>query len=132
MSCSDPIADMLTVIRNGISVNRDEIRFPYSKLKAGICQVLVDEGYIRNFDVLETRPARQIKVGLKYGPEGERIINSIKRISKPGCRVYRRKSQLAPVIRGYGISILSTSKGVLSDRTCREANVGGEVLCTVH
>jgi len=131
MSCSDPIADMLTVIRNGVSAGKDEVRFPHSKIKVGICQVLQDEGYIRSFDRLDTQPAAQIRVLLKYGPNGERVINSIQRVSKPGCRIYRRKTQLRPVIKGFGIAILSTSKGVLSDRVCRESNIGGEVLCQV-
>ena len=125
------IADMLTVIRNGISVNKNQVDFPHSNIKAGICQVLKDEGYIDGFDVLDTKPARSIKVRLKYGQNGERVISTIKRISSPGCRVYKRKSQLRPIIQGYGISTLSTSKGILSDRACRAANIGGEVICVV-
>jgi len=131
MSCSDPIADMLTVIRNGVRVTRDEVSFPHSKLKAGICQVLKDEGYIEGFDVLDTRPAKSIKVRLRYGGGGEQVIRTIQRVSKPGRRVHRRRRELHPVINGFGISIVSTSRGVLSDRACREANLGGEVLCVV-
>jgi small subunit ribosomal protein S8 len=122
---------MLTVIRNGVMAEKDVVNVPHSKIKVGICQVLVDEGYIRRFDVLDTQPAKTIKVALKYGPEGEHVIREIKRVSKPGCRVYRSRSELKPIIHGYGISIVSTSKGVLSDRACHSGNIGGEVLCTV-
>jgi small subunit ribosomal protein S8 len=131
MSCSDPIGDMLTIIRNGVAAGKSAVRFPHSQIKADICQVLLDEGYILGFDRMDTKPAAQIQVRLKYGPNGECVINRIQRISKPGCRVYRRRTQLRPIINGYGISILSTSKGVLSDRVCRATNIGGEVICQV-
>lgn len=131
MSCSDPIADMLTCIRNAVGANKSSVKFPHSRIKEGICKVLQDEGYIGRFDVLDTQPARTIKVQLKYGQDGERVINEIRRVSKPGCRVYSGGRTLKPVINGFGISILSTSKGVLSDRHCRSGNIGGEVICTV-
>lgn len=131
MSCSDPIADMLTCIRNAVQVNKATVSFPHSNIKAGICQVLVDEGYVSRFEVLDTKPARSIRVALKYGQDGERVINEIRRVSKPGCRVYSGGRKLKPVINGFGISILSTAKGILSDRACRSGNIGGEVLCTV-
>lgn len=131
MSCSDPIADMLTCIRNAVSANKGTVKFPHSNIKEGICKVLAEEGYISRFDVVDTQPARTIKVALKYGADGERVINEIRRISKPGCRVYSGGRKLKPVINGFGISILSTAKGVLSDRHCRSSNIGGEVICTV-
>ncbi len=132
MSCSDPIADMLTVIRNGTQAGQNRVKFPHSNIKVGICQVLLDEGYIARFETLDTVPARTIQVHLKYGSDGERVINRITRVSKPGCRVYRAGKDLKPIINGFGITILSTSKGILSDRACRAANMGGEVLCVVQ
>jgi small subunit ribosomal protein S8 len=132
MSCSDPIADMLTCIRNGLIAQHGTVTVPHSSIKAGICQVLKDEGYIERFDVLDTKPGRTISLKLKYGPTGERVINEIKRISTPGLRIYKRRSDLRPVIRGFGIAILSTSRGILSDRICRKQNLGGEVLCEVR
>lgn len=131
MSCSDPIADMLTIIRNGLLANHRTVSITHSQIKAGIAQVLKDEGYIDRFDVLDTKPARTIQIGLKYGPHGERAIHEIERVSTPGCRVYIRRSQLKPIIRGLGISILSTSRGILSDRACKKQNLGGEVICLV-
>jgi small subunit ribosomal protein S8 len=131
MSCIDPIADMLTIIRNGLMAGKKAVTFKHSQIKVGICQVLKDEGYIERFDVLDTQPARSIQVGLKYSPTGEGVIRDIDRISTPGCRIYVRKTQIKPIIRGYGISILSTSKGILSDRVCRKQNLGGEVICSV-
>jgi small subunit ribosomal protein S8 len=131
MSCTDPIADMLTVIRNGVIAAKDAVAFPHSNIKAGICQVLQEEGFIARFDVLDTKPGRTIRVQLKYSSDGEQVIHEIRRVSSPGRRLYRPHAELKPIIRGYGISILSTSKGVLSDRACREAKVGGEVICIV-
>lgn len=131
MSCSDPIADMLTCIRNAVMANKSTVKYPHSNIKEGITKVLLDEGYVTRYDVVDTVPARTIKVQLKYGPDGERVINEIRRISKPGCRVYSGGRSLRPVIDGYGISILSTNKGILSDRVCRTGNVGGEVICQV-
>ena len=132
MSCTDPIADMLTIIRNGLMAGKKTVALKHSNLKAGICQVLKDEGYIERFDVLDTKPARTIQVGLKYAGNGESAIHQLERVSTPGRRVYRGKAELKPIIRGFGISILSTSRGILSDRACRKQNLGGEVLCTVQ
>ena len=131
MSCSDPIADALTVIRNGLEAGKAQVSFPFSKVKEGICKVLMAEGYLSRVDVLDTKPARTIKVGLKYSLDGERVIHNIKRISKPGCRVYTSSTDLKPVLSGFGVAVLSTNKGILSDRACREQRVGGEVLCEV-
>jgi small subunit ribosomal protein S8 len=131
MSCTDPIADMLTVIRNGLTANKGTVTVPFSNIKSGICQVLKDEGYIARYDVLDTKPAKTIQVGLKYGPGGEAVIHEIKRSSTPGLRRYAGRGDLKPILRGMGISILSTSKGILSDRACRKMKLGGEVLCVV-
>lgn len=131
MSCSDPIADMLTILRNGLLANKRTVAITHSMIKAGIAQVLKDEGFIERFDVLDTKPVKTIQVTLKYGAHGERAIHEIDRVSTPGCRVYVRRNQIRPVIRGFGISILSTSRGILSDRACKKQNLGGEVLCQV-
>jgi small subunit ribosomal protein S8 len=131
MSCTDPIADMLTVIRNGLAANKGTVTIKHSNLKAGICAVLKEEGYISRFDVLDTKPAKSIQVGLKYGPGGESVIHDLDRISSPGHRRYLGKAELKPILRGFGISIVSTSQGILSDRACRKKKLGGEVLCIV-
>ena len=131
MSCTDPIADMLTVIRNGLSANKKTIKVPFSKLKLGLCEVLKSEGYIGTIDVLDTKPAKTLQVTLKYGPAGEAVIHEIHRVSTPGLRQYAGRTDLKPVMRGLGISIVSTSRGILSDRVCRKQRLGGEVLCVV-
>lgn len=131
MSCTDPIADMLTIIRNGLLAAKDSVDIRHSNLKHGICQVLKDEGYISRVDVLDTAPSRTIRVGLKYGPGGEPVIHEVTRVSTPGHRRYGGRRDLAPVLRGMGISIVSTSQGILSDRACRKRKLGGEVLCIV-
>jgi small subunit ribosomal protein S8 len=133
MSCTDPIADMLTVIRNGLQANKNSVTVPHSKIKVGICGVLKSEGYITAFDVLDTKPAKTIKIGLKYGSHGESVIQTLDRESTPGRRTYAgsKDKALKPVIRGFGIKIVTTSRGVMSDRDCRKQKLGGEVLCTV-
>ena len=129
---SDPIADMLTRIRNAVRVRRKQVNIPSSKLKVGIARVLLEEGYISGFDVVGDGKQGILRVDLKYGPRGEEIIHRIRRESKAGCRVYRKVGDLPRVLAGLGISIVSTPKGVLSDRGCREMNVSGELLCTVQ
>lgn len=131
MSATDPIADMLTVIRNGLAANKAAVTVPHSKIKAGICQVLKDEGYIGPFDVLDTKPAKTIKIQLKYGPVGQPVIQALVRASTPGKRTYAPVAAIRPIIRGLGISIISTSRGILSDRVCRQQRIGGEVICVV-
>ena len=131
MSCSDPIADMLTILRNGLMANKRTVAITHSMIKVGIAQVLKDEGFIERFDVLDTKPAKTLQVTLKYGAHGERVIHDIDRVSTPGCRVYVRRNQIRPGIRGFGISILSTSRGILSDRACKKQNLGGEIICQV-
>lgn len=129
---SDPVADMLTRIRNAVAVRRKQVKIPSSKLKVGIASVLRDEGYISGFDIIEDGKQGVLRVDLKYGPRGEDIIHSIKRESHSGCREYRKVAELPKVLDGLGICVVSTSKGVLSDRGCREHNVSGELLCTVY
>ncbi len=133
MSMTDPIADMLTRIRNAIRNKSETVDMPSSKVKEGIAGVLKDEGYIRDFSVatVEGGPHKTLRVYLKYGPEGEQVINVIDRVSKPGRRVYSGAGDLPHVLDGLGISIVSTSRGIISDRKCRSLNAGGEVLCKV-
>ena len=131
MNNQDPIADMLTRIRNANRVGRRLVQIPKSKICTGIAQVLKDEGYIEDFDVIDDGKQGNIRVRLKYSMTGEKIIHVIDRASKPGCRVYRAVDALPNVLNGMGIAVVSTSKGVMSDRQAREQNVGGELLCTV-
>ena len=131
MNNQDPIADMLTRIRNANRVGRRMVLIPKSKICVGIAQVLKDEGYIEEFDLVEDERQGQIRVKLKYSNTGDKVIHVIDRQSKPGCRVYRGVDALPKVLNGMGIAVVSTSKGVMSDRKAREANVGGELLCTV-
>jgi small subunit ribosomal protein S8 len=128
---TDPIADMLTRIRNALMVRKPTANVRASKVNLGIARVLKDEGYIEDFKFLETGPQGAIRIYLKYGPEGEMVITELKRESKPSRRVYRGVGEIPRVLAGLGIAILSTPKGILSDRECRRENVGGELLCTV-
>jgi small subunit ribosomal protein S8 len=129
---TDPIADMLTRIRNGVRIERTVLDMPVSKMRLGIAQVLKDEGYIWDFEQIETIPAKTLRLHMKYGPNGERLINRIDRVSKPGRRVYRGYRELKPILGGMGIQILSTPRGVLSDRRARAEKLGGEVLALIH
>ncbi len=131
MNNQDPIADMLTRIRNANRVGRRMVLIPKSKICTGIAQVLKDEGYIDSFDIIDDDKQGQIRIKLKYTNTGQKVIHVIDRESKPGCRVYRGVESLPKVLNGMGIAVVSTSKGVMSDRQAREANVGGELLCTV-
>lgn len=131
MSMSDPIADMLTRIRNAVAVKRKTVDVPKSKVRRGIATVLQHEGYVQKFDEIDDDGQGLLRVHLKYGPDGEQVIQAITRVSKPGCRVYRPIKEVAAVMNGLGITILSTSRGVMSDRQARKLNIGGEVLCTV-
>ncbi len=128
---TDPIADMLTRIRNALRIRRNRVTMPHSKMKEGIAGLLKREGYISDFQVQEGSPGKQIYVYLKYGPDGEEIIQDIQRASKPGCRVYKPVDEIKPVLRGLGTGIYSTPKGILSDRQCRDERVGGEYIATV-
>ena len=129
---SDPIADMLTRIRNAVRARKPEVRIPSSKIKRGVAQVLLDEGYIDGFDVIEDLKQGILRLDLKYGRRGEDLIHVIKRESRSGCRRYVGTDGLPLVLDGLGIAIVSTSQGVLSDRVCRERKIGGELLCTVY
>ncbi len=131
MSLSDPIADMLTRIRNAMRINRDQVNIKASNICEGIAAVLKKEGYIEDFDRIDDGKQGILRVILKYDQDGSSIINEITRTSKPGRRVYSSVDKLPRVLAGLGIAIVSTSKGVMSDKSCREAKVGGEILCTV-
>jgi small subunit ribosomal protein S8 len=126
---TDPIADMLTRIRNAVRVERPHVDMPVSKVKRGMAEVLKREGFIWDFEEIEAQPARHLRLHLKYGPNGERLIRHLKRVSSPGRRIYSRSDSLKPVLNGLGIKILSTSSGVVSDREARQRRLGGEVLC---
>ena len=128
---TDPIADMLTRVRNAVRVERPHVDLPLSKVKRGVAEVLKREGYIWDWEEMESRPANMLRVHLKYGPNGERVIRHIRRISKPGRRVYSGATKLRPILNGLGISIISTSRGVISDREARQRKLGGEILCEV-
>ncbi|MFM2003266.1 MAG: ribosomal protein [Planctomycetota bacterium] len=128
---TDPIADMLTRIRNSVRVERPFVDIPSSGVKKGIADVLKREGFIWDWKELDEEPAPQIRIELKYGPNGEQVIQTIKRLSKPGRRMYAGSRELKPVLGGLGIRIISTSKGVISDREARRDKVGGELICEV-
>jgi len=131
MSMSDPLADMLTRIRNGVNANFDAVEIPLSKLKVNVANVLKEEGYILDYHVLDQGVQGTLKVDLKYGPDKENVITGIRRISKPGLRQYNKSLRIPKVMSGLGVAILSTSQGVLSDREARKRNIGGELLCEV-
>lgn len=131
MSLSDPIADMLTRIRNALTSRQEVLNVQASNVCEGICRVLKEEGYISDFKRVEDDKQGLLRVYLKYGPSGEDVITEIKRFSKPSRRVYSSVTDLPRPLNGMGISIVSTSKGILSDRQCRQENVGGEVLCVI-
>lgn len=128
---TDPIADMLTRIRNANTIRRKSVTMPASKIKVGIADVLLTEGFISKYEVHEAKPCSELRLWLKYGPDGEHVIRTIDRISKPGCRQYCAVSDLPRALRGLGIYVLTTPKGVISDRAARRENVGGEILCKV-
>ncbi len=131
MSMTDPIADMLTRIRNGISARHERVEMPTSKLKVEIARILKSEGYIANYKLVEAEPQGTIRIYLKYSGNGEPVIHGIERISRPGRRVYRNKAEIPRVLGGLGLSIVSTSRGVLSGDEAVKTGVGGEVLCQV-
>lgn len=131
MTMTDPIADMLTRIRNANVVKHETVDVPASNMKKEIARILLEEGFIRGYDVIEDGKQGIIRIQLKYGQTGERVISGLKRISKPGMRVYADKHEVPRVLNGLGISIISTSKGILTDKQARKENVGGEVICYV-
>ena len=128
---NDPIADMLTRIRNGLIARHDSVTMPASNMKKAIAKILLDEGYIKSFDCVDDGLQGQIKIALKYVQGKESVIKGLKRISKPGLRVYARSNEIPKVLGGLGIAIVSTSKGVMTDKEARNAGVGGEVLAYI-
>lgn len=128
---TDPIADMLTRIRNAVRVEHNFVDVPLSKMKQGVADVLKREGYIWDWEIVPGEPVATLRIQLKYGGNGEAVIQHIKRISKPGCRVFAGKANFKPVLGGLGIRILSTNRGIFSDREALQKNVGGEVLCEI-
>ena len=131
MNITDPIADMLTRIRNANNAKHESVEIPASNMKKQIAQILVDEGYIKSFNVIDDGKQDVIKVFLKYGPNKSKVLQGLKRISKPGLRTYVGKEEIPQVMRGLGVAIVSTSKGVMTDKAARKENVGGEVLAFV-
>jgi len=128
---TDPIADMLTRMRNALMCGATSCVFPGSRLKVAILDAMKREGFIHQYEVAADGPRSAIRVEFRFGPEGERVISSLDRFSKPGCRRYRGCNDLPKVRGGLGIAVVSTNQGVLSDRECRQRRVGGEILCTV-
>ncbi|WP_018023311.1 30S ribosomal protein S8 [Corynebacterium ulceribovis] len=131
MTMTDPIADMLSRVRNASNAHHDAVEMPSSKLKANIAEILKQEGYIANYSVSDEKVGKTLKIELKYGPTRERSISGIRRISKPGLRVYAKSTDLPQVLGGLGVAIISTSQGLLTDRQATEKGVGGEVLAYV-
>ena len=131
MQISDTIADMLTRIRNANSAKHDSVEIPASNVKKAIAQILQDEGYINGFQVIEDGKQGTIKISLKYGPNKSQVITGLRRVSKPGLRIYSNVEDMPQVMKGLGIAILSTSKGIMTDKSARKNNVGGEVLAFV-
>ncbi len=131
MNVTDTIADMLTRIRNANSAKHDTVDIPASNMKKAIAQILLDEGYIKSFNVIEDEKQGVIRITLKYGPNKAQVISGLRRVSKPGLRIYTSCEDMPRVMRGLGVAIVSTSKGVMTDRQARKENVGGEVLAFI-
>jgi small subunit ribosomal protein S8 len=131
MGMTDPIADMLTRIRNALMASYDSVDIPRSRLKTDIANVLKSEGFIKNYKIISDKQQGIMRIFFKFDEKGDPVIEGLKRISKPGCRVYSPSDKIPKVLNGYGINILSTSKGVITDKQARDMNVGGEVLCSI-
>ena len=133
MAMTDPLADMLTRVRNANTAMHDDVDMPSSKLKESLAAILKSEGYIQDFAVVDhpTRPGKLLQIELKYSPERKRTISGLKRVSKPGLRVYKKSNEIPRVLGGLGVAVVSTSQGLMSDREARRKHVGGEVLCFV-
>ena len=131
MQITDVIADMLTRIRNANAAKHEKVDVPNSNLKKAIAQILVDEGYVKGFEIVDNGNQGIIRITLKYGPNKQRIIQGMKRVSKPGLRIYAKSDEIPQVMRGLGVAIVSTSKGIMTDREARKAKVGGEVLAFI-
>jgi len=131
MTMTDPIADMLTRMRNAVRASHEVVNIPSSKLKINIAKVLKTEGYIKNLKIVSDGRHRFIRIFLKYDEDGVPVIGGLKRVSKPSCRIYERAENIPTVLDGYGINVVSTSKGIMTDREARKNKVGGEILCAV-
>ena len=131
MKITDPISDMLTRIRNGNTANKDEVSMPSTKVLVEVARVICEEGYIEGYSVEDTKPQATLHITLKYGPKRSKVIRGIKRISKPGLRIYSKAEDLPRVIGGLGIAVISTSKGMMCDRDARKLGIGGAVICYV-
>jgi small subunit ribosomal protein S8 len=131
MNMTDPVADLLTRIRNGVRAKLTKVDVPRSKLKVEIARILKDEGYIANFRLVEDGKQGSIRIFLRYGPGWERVITDLQRVSRPGCRIYCGKGEIPRVYGGLGINILSTSRGVMTGRQAARTGIGGEILCNV-
>jgi small subunit ribosomal protein S8 len=131
MSVVDPIADFLTRLRNASRIKRREVQMPSSLIKVEIAKILKEEGYIKNYKVLETAPQNVLTVTLKYSEAGPSVITGMRRVSKPGCRVFCTRDAVPKVLDGLGLAVISTSQGVVTGRRCEELGLGGEVLCTI-
>lgn len=131
MVMTDPIADFLTRIRNANTANKDTVEIPASRMKKAMAEILKEEGFIKDYEYIEDTKQGVLRVYLRYGPNREKVISGMKRISKPGLRVYATKDEVPRVLGGLGIAVMSTSKGIMTDKNARKAGVGGEVLCYV-
>lgn len=131
MSMSDPLADMLTRIRNAVMVKFDSVNMPNSKVKVNVAKVLQEEGYITGYEITDDGPQGTLVINLKYGPNGESVITGIKRVSKPGLRRFAKAGDIPTVLNGLGIAVVSTSQGLVTDRAARKQNIGGEIICQV-
>ena len=131
MTMTDPVADMLTRVRNALKASHEQVDIPSSKIKINIANVLKSEGYIRNFKIITDGRHRLIRIFLKYDEEGVPVIGGVKRVSKPSCRVYAGYDEIPKVLNAYGVNIISTSKGLMTDREARKMRVGGEILCSL-
>jgi small subunit ribosomal protein S8 len=129
---TDPIADMLTRIRNALGARHQKVDVPVSKLKLEIARILREEGFINNYKLIGDGARKSIRIYLRYGPKGEQVVSKLERISRPGCRVYTPSARIPKVLGGLGINILSTSRGLMTDRQARREKVGGELLCRVY
>jgi len=131
MSMTDPLADLLTRIRNACLAKHDRLDVPASNLKHELCEVLVQEHYLQGVERLDGKPVDTLRIHLNYTPQGEQVIRHLQRVSRPGLRVYRKASDIKPVLNGHGLAVISTSRGLLTDAEAREQRVGGEVLCEI-
>ncbi len=131
MTVTDPVADLLTRIRNANAARHDQVDVPAAKLNMEILRILKDEGFIKNYELVKDAKFPTARITLKYGPKQEKVIGNLKRVSKPGLRVYAKRDKVPRVLRGLGVAVISTSKGVMTDRDARRLGIGGEVLCYV-